>query len=302
MNSLDPDALDGIWSPTPHPPPAKEAVPGVVSVRLFGEDEDEITDEVQVVEHGAGYHAAQAQAFAPPPLTLILPDPPPPLAGTPHRSRSLFNGILAGVLLGGVLLWWAGDEPEEIPVTDQVVVEVIEPTVAEIEIEPAVAEIEIEPAVAEIEIEPAEPDPVEIQPAEPEPVEIEIEPKTTEFVPPPNPRRNTAFPGTFAPNSHVATIQNVEAWATLVKALKSSTGPISLVGHTHLEGKHPTDRDNAWLQADSVRALLVTQGLDRDRIAVLGAGTRQPLGSNATAEGRSQNRRVQVLYTRRQTD
>ncbi len=333
MNALDPDALDGIWPHTPHAPPAKEAMPGVVSVRLFGEDEDEITDEVQVVEHGEGYHAAQAPAVAPPPITLILPEPPPPLAGSPHRSRALFNGILAGVLLGGLLLWWSGDDAEVIPTTDQVVAEATEP----VELEPV--EIEIEPVEpVEIEIEPTEPVEIEIEPVEP--VEIEIEPvepveakepepepesdpdpesdpigalianslptptdpRESEFIPPPDPRHQAAFPGTFSSDGHLATIHDVEAWGDLVKALRSSTGPISLVGHTDVEGKHPTDRDNAWLRGDSVRALLVIQGFDRDRIAVLGAGTTQPLGSNATAEGRSQNRRVQVLYSQAQTD
>jgi hypothetical protein len=328
MISLDPDALDGIWPPTPHAPPAKEAMPGVVSVRLFGEDEDEITDEVQVVEHGAGYHAAQAPAVAPPPLTLILPEPPPPLAGSPHRHRALFNGILAGVLLGGMVLWWSGDDAEVIPTTDQVVAEVTELEPVEIEVEPVEpveieVEVEVEPVEpveveVEVEVEPVEPvEPVEVEPVEAEPIEIEPEadpigalianptptdPQEREYIPPPDPRHQAAFPGTFAADGHRATIHDVKAWGDLVKALKSSTGPISLVGHTDVEGKHPTDRDNAWLRADSVRDLLVIQGFDRDRIAVLGAGTTTPLGSNATAKGRSQNRRVQVLYTQAQTD
>jgi hypothetical protein len=318
MLSLDPDALDGIWPPTPHAPPAKEATPGVVSVRLFGDDEDEITDEVQVVEHGDGYHAVQAPALAPPPLTLVLPEPPPPLAGSPHRSRSLFNGILAGVLLGGMLLWWSGDEAEVIPTTDQVVAEVTEPVELEpvqVEVEP-VEPIEIEPVEpVEIEIEPVEPVEIKIEPVEPAEVAPEAdpigalianaaspEPQKGEFIPPSDLRHQAAFPGTFAPDGHLATIHDVEDWGGLVKALRSSTGPISLVGHTDVEGKHPTDRDNAWLRADSVRALLVIQGFDRDRIAVLGAGTTEPLDSNTTAEERSQNRRVQVLYTRAQTD
>ena len=337
MNSLDPDALDGIWPNTPHALPAKEAMPGVVSVRLFGEDEDEFTDEIQVVEHGEGYHAAQAPAVAPPPLTLILPEPPPPLAGSPHRNRSLFNGILAGVLLGGIVLWWSGDDADLIPSIDPIVAEVTDPVElepVEIEVEPVEIEVEpveIEPEPVEIEVEPVEVEPVEpvevepvevepVEPVEVEPVEVEqvvadadpigtlianpapTEPKRGEYIPPPDPRHQVAFPGTFAPDGHLATIDKVKAWGDLVKALKSSTGPISLVGHTDVEGKHPTDQDNAWLRADSVRALLVIQGFDRDRIAVLGAGTTKPLGSNATAEGRSQNRRVQVLYTQAQTD
>jgi hypothetical protein len=182
--------------------------------------------------------------------------------------------------------------------------ETVEPDLETVEPAPEPEPVEIEP------VEPVEAEPVVAEVAEPDadPIGTLIanpaptEPKRGEFIPPPDPRHQAAFPGTFAPDGHLATIDKVKAWGDLVKALKSSTGPISLVGHTDVEGQHPTDRDNAWLRADSVRALLVIQGFDRDRIAVLGAGTTKPLGSNATAEGRSQNRRVQVLYTQAQTD
>jgi OmpA-OmpF porin, OOP family len=43
-----------------------------------------------------------------------------------------------------------------------------------------------------------------------------------------------------------------------------------------------------------VKKYLVAQGVDANRIYTEGKGARQPIGDNATAAGRQQNRRVDI--------
>jgi outer membrane protein OmpA-like peptidoglycan-associated protein len=68
---------------------------------------------------------------------------------------------------------------------------------------------------------------------------------------------------------------------------------IEIAGHTSSEG-NPTR--NMWLsleRAKSVKTYLVGRGIDEDRIQTIGHGSDEPLGSNATEEGRAQNRRIE---------
>ncbi|HEV7436688.1 MAG TPA: OmpA family protein, partial [Pseudorhizobium sp.] len=48
-------------------------------------------------------------------------------------------------------------------------------------------------------------------------------------------------------------------------------------------------------RAASVANYLAGRGVDQRRMSTLGFGPSQPIASNATPEGRAQNRRVEVL-------
>ena len=52
-------------------------------------------------------------------------------------------------------------------------------------------------------------------------------------------------------------------------------------------------------RANIVKSYLVGKGVDPSRIAANGLGPKDPIGSNATAEGRSLNRRVEIIFTKR---
>ena len=68
---------------------------------------------------------------------------------------------------------------------------------------------------------------------------------------------------------------------------------IQLDGHASAEG---TDEYNMSLsrdRANSVKTYLVNSGVAASRIATTAYGERRPVASNATEEGRSQNRRVE---------
>jgi outer membrane protein OmpA-like peptidoglycan-associated protein len=53
-------------------------------------------------------------------------------------------------------------------------------------------------------------------------------------------------------------------------------------------------------RADAVRDYLVERGVDPARTFAIGKGARNPIASNTTAEGRANNRRVEIIINRRQ--
>ncbi len=52
--------------------------------------------------------------------------------------------------------------------------------------------------------------------------------------------------------------------------------------------------DLSQQRAQSVATYLTSQGVDQAHLSVRGAGAAQPIASNADANGRAQNRRVEV--------
>ncbi|WP_373388793.1 OmpA family protein [Pseudomonas alcaligenes] len=69
---------------------------------------------------------------------------------------------------------------------------------------------------------------------------------------------------------------------------------IEIVGHTDSTGSHAYNMNLSQRRAQSVANYLLAQGVDASRLSTRGAGPDQPVASNATADGRAQNRRVEV--------
>ncbi|MGL4318817.1 MAG: OmpA family protein [Pseudomonas sp.] len=69
---------------------------------------------------------------------------------------------------------------------------------------------------------------------------------------------------------------------------------IEIVGHTDSTGSHAYNMSLSQRRAQSVANYLSAQGVDASRLSTRGAGPDQPVASNASAEGRAQNRRVEV--------
>lgn len=69
---------------------------------------------------------------------------------------------------------------------------------------------------------------------------------------------------------------------------------IEIVGHTDSTGSHAYNMGLSQRRAQSVANYLTAQGVDAARLSTRGAGPDQPVASNATADGRAQNRRVEV--------
>ena len=72
---------------------------------------------------------------------------------------------------------------------------------------------------------------------------------------------------------------------------------IDVMGHTDSTGSDQYNMDLSQRRADAVANYLVMRGVPRTRIATVGYGERYPVADNATAEGRSRNRRVELKIT-----
>ena len=66
-------------------------------------------------------------------------------------------------------------------------------------------------------------------------------------------------------------------------------------GHTDSTGTEEHNQALSERRADSVRAYLVSRGVDADRVAAIGMGEGYPVASNDSESGRQENRRVDIL-------
>ncbi|HEY3169655.1 MAG TPA: OmpA family protein, partial [Thermoanaerobaculia bacterium] len=66
-------------------------------------------------------------------------------------------------------------------------------------------------------------------------------------------------------------------------------------GHTDSDGTSEYNLKLSRLRADSVRSVLVAGGVSPDRIESQGYGETRPIATNATAAGKAQNRRVELV-------
>jgi OOP family OmpA-OmpF porin len=89
-----------------------------------------------------------------------------------------------------------------------------------------------------------------------------------------------------------ASLQVLGAYLT-----RHSDQSIALIGHTDSSGSHKANLDLSKQRAEAVRSMLLRQfpEISLTRVACEGIGYFAPLASNATAEGREINRRVEVI-------
>jgi len=73
------------------------------------------------------------------------------------------------------------------------------------------------------------------------------------------------------------------------------------IGHADWIGSDAYNQKLSVRRAESVKAYLVSKGVEPNRIYTEGKGEKQPVASNKTKEGRAKNRRVEieVIGTRR---
>lgn len=71
-----------------------------------------------------------------------------------------------------------------------------------------------------------------------------------------------------------------------------------ITGYSDDRGSEDINMETSQERADNGRTYLVeTHGIDAGRIETRGAGPADPIADNATAEGRSQNRRIEIVVT-----
>ena len=69
---------------------------------------------------------------------------------------------------------------------------------------------------------------------------------------------------------------------------------IIAVGHTDNVGTDVYNQKLSVKRAESVKAYLVSKGIEKNRIYTEGKGEKQPVADNKTSEGRAKNRRVEI--------
>lgn len=72
---------------------------------------------------------------------------------------------------------------------------------------------------------------------------------------------------------------------------------VNIAGHTDSTGDAGYNQRLSERRAESVGNYLAQNGVTRDRLRMTGYGASQPVASNATEDGRSQNRRVEITLT-----
>ena len=72
---------------------------------------------------------------------------------------------------------------------------------------------------------------------------------------------------------------------------------VNVIGHTDNVGSAAFNQDLSERRAMAVAGVLRSGGVSPVRIRSIGAGLNQPIASNATEQGRQQNRRVEIIIT-----
>lgn len=83
----------------------------------------------------------------------------------------------------------------------------------------------------------------------------------------------------------------------VVEALKSvgNDRKIRVEGYTDSRGAEDFNLKLSQERADAVRSYLVSQGIPAERVTAQGKGEQNPVAPNDTAEGRANNRRVEIV-------
>ncbi len=93
-----------------------------------------------------------------------------------------------------------------------------------------------------------------------------------------------------------------ESENTLMKALKTlqtySDISVEISGHTDSDGSAKSNLKLSQGRAESVKAWLVSKGINADRISTKGYGEDKPISDNKTKEGKQKNRRIEFTRTK----
>jgi outer membrane protein OmpA-like peptidoglycan-associated protein len=77
--------------------------------------------------------------------------------------------------------------------------------------------------------------------------------------------------------------------------LDQSFKSIVVEGHTDSQGSASKNETLSQQRAETVRGHLVSRGIPADKISAVGLGSSRPVADNATADGRANNRRVEIV-------
>ena len=84
--------------------------------------------------------------------------------------------------------------------------------------------------------------------------------------------------------------------AALARSLERyPASTVQIIGHTDSDGDAAFNQQLSERRANAVADVLLNQGVPFNRIQTFGRGESQPIATNATAAGKQQNRRVEIV-------
>lgn len=100
---------------------------------------------------------------------------------------------------------------------------------------------------------------------------------------------------TFPPSEYKVTEKLIKDVEVFAQFLKANTGyQVVILGYTDSQGKKDSNKALSQKRANSVKEALVRYGIKETRLTAIGRGIENPIASNATAEGRAANRRIEI--------
>jgi outer membrane protein OmpA-like peptidoglycan-associated protein len=100
----------------------------------------------------------------------------------------------------------------------------------------------------------------------------------------------------FETNSSTLNTSSQQALTKFAQSLQNNPETnLAISGHTDNTGNDAINQPLSERRAESVSNFLVGKGVGRNRMTTVGNGSNQPVADNNTAEGRQQNRRVEVV-------
>jgi outer membrane protein OmpA-like peptidoglycan-associated protein len=100
----------------------------------------------------------------------------------------------------------------------------------------------------------------------------------------------------FASNQATLLPAATRALDSVVTALQATPDRNAIIeGHTDSQGSRPHNLDLGRRRAEAVRDYLVSRGVQRERLTAAGIGPDRAVADNRSAEGRANNRRVEIV-------
>jgi len=110
--------------------------------------------------------------------------------------------------------------------------------------------------------------------------------------------------GLFASGSAVVSQHAVPLLERIGQALKRERGPVQVIGYTDNQPIHtvqfPSNYQLSKSRAEAARAIIVRALGEPARVTAEGRADADPIASNATPQGREENRRIEVVLRREQ--
>jgi type VI secretion system protein ImpK len=119
---------------------------------------------------------------------------------------------------------------------------------------------------------------------------------------PPSPIVRVRNRGMFAPGSAIVEPRFVPLLDRIGQALKAEQGNVQVIGYTDNQPIHnvqfPSNFQLSVARAEAAKNILGNTVGNATRLAAEGRGEADPIASNATLEGREQNRRIEIVLHR----